>query len=443
MTLPTKQRITVNEFRSELPLRNEMYANGEIEVIGEYIKADTPIEVKDKYGITLISPSSLLKNAKPRLLAAKDKDAYFRAMLLEVWGEENFPNIITKYERCDTKLKVEKDGFIFLVRSNSLLIGNKYDIPENADDPTAFAIHKLKKVHGDRYDYSKFVYGRCADKVTIICKEHGEFEQTFADHLGGAGCTKCSRNWDNETDAVVVNKDNFLQKMLESNEMYKAGELKVLSHFEGIRKHILVEDKYGVLSMTPRTLLNNIKPDLANAVDKTSYYINKVTDVHKGKYTYENAVYLGSKSKITVTCPIHGDFKQEAISHLMGKGCTKCKNEKVGWTYTAWSKAAPGNPGILYALRCWNETEEFYKVGITCQTKVSGRYHNKFRMPYNYEIIQEIVDEDRKLIYKLEKEIKRKYKDFAYTPQINFDGSKSECFNTKIEFLKTTKNQKL
>jgi len=29
--------------------------------------------------------------------------------------------------------------------------------------------------------------------VTIICKEHGEFEQTPESHLGGSGCEQCGR----------------------------------------------------------------------------------------------------------------------------------------------------------------------------------------------------------------------------------------------------------
>ena len=429
-----KQRIvkTIKNFREELSLKNEMYANGEIEILTEYQSDLELVEVKDKYGITLISPKALINGSKPRLLAAKDKDAYFRAMLLEVWGE-NFPNLLSKYEDCETKLRIEKGGFVYLVRSNSLLIGNRYDITENAEDPTALAVHKLKQVHGDRYDYSKVVYGRCNDEITIICKDHGEFKQTFADHLKGAGCRKCSMggNYDN----VFRKVDNtlFLKELYEKNEYYRNGELKVLSEYKGSKTPILVEDKYGICEITNRSLLNNKKLSLTNAVDKTSYWKNRATDVHKGKYTYENAVYTGSKDKITITCPIHGDFEQETISHLLGKGCTKCKNEKVGWTYTAWSKAGGDNPGILYVLRCWNDDEEFYKVGITCQSRILDRYHNKLRMPYNYEVIQEITDVNRKRIYKLEKEIKRKYKDFAYTPQINFDGSRSECFSLQIK----------
>lgn len=419
---------TTESFKQELLLKNEAYANSEFEIIGEFISLSTPIEVKDKYGILFMAPENLLKNGKPRLLSAFDKNSYFREMLREVWGEDNFPNLLTDYISSGTKIRVEKDGFVFLVRPSSLLIGNKYDIIENAEDQTALAISKLVAVHGDRYDYSKVKYNKSGGKVTIICKEHGEFEQTFNDHLGGAGCKKCANKWNDESDAVVITKENFLQKLAESNSQYRGGELKVLGEFESILKHILVEDKYGKALMSPRSLLKDILPHLATAVNKQEYFINKATDVHKGKYTYEKAAYTGTKNKVVVTCPIHGDFEQEAQAHLQGKGCTKCKNEKTGWTYTAWSKAAPGNPGILYVIRCWSDDEEFYKIGITCQSKVGDRYHNRLRMPYNYDIVEEIVSDDRKYIYKLEKKLKRNHKELAYEPKISFGGSKSECF---------------
>ena len=36
-------------------------------------------------------------------------------------------------------------------------------------------IEKAKKVHGDKYDYSKVQYVNAYTKVGIICTEHGEF----------------------------------------------------------------------------------------------------------------------------------------------------------------------------------------------------------------------------------------------------------------------------
>lgn len=53
-------------------------------------------------------------------------------------------------------------------------------------------IEKARKIHGDKYDYSRTVYnGNNVTKVKIICKKHGEFEQTPLQHLHGHGCQKC------------------------------------------------------------------------------------------------------------------------------------------------------------------------------------------------------------------------------------------------------------
>ena len=52
-------------------------------------------------------------------------------------------------------------------------------------------IEKARKIHGDKYDYSKVIYLNCYTKVIIICKKHGEFEQTPSDHLAGKGCSIC------------------------------------------------------------------------------------------------------------------------------------------------------------------------------------------------------------------------------------------------------------
>lgn len=53
-------------------------------------------------------------------------------------------------------------------------------------------IEKVRKVHGDRYDYSKVDYKGNKRKVCIICPEHGEFWMTPNSHLNGQRCPKCS-----------------------------------------------------------------------------------------------------------------------------------------------------------------------------------------------------------------------------------------------------------
>lgn len=53
---------------------------------------------------------------------------------------------------------------------------------------TADFIHRARKVHGNRYDYSKVFYIAAIRDVTIICPEHGEFKQRPTNHYIGHGC---------------------------------------------------------------------------------------------------------------------------------------------------------------------------------------------------------------------------------------------------------------
>lgn len=61
----------------------------------------------------------------------------------------------------------------------------------NVENTTATFITKARKVHGDKYDYSKTVFKRNRDKVIITCPIHGDFEQEANSHLQGFGCKKC------------------------------------------------------------------------------------------------------------------------------------------------------------------------------------------------------------------------------------------------------------
>ena len=49
----------------------------------------------------------------------------------------------------------------------------------------------FRKVHGDKYDYSKVVFFNSRTPIVIICQEHGPFTQRARDHKRGQGCRKC------------------------------------------------------------------------------------------------------------------------------------------------------------------------------------------------------------------------------------------------------------
>jgi len=56
----------------------------------------------------------------------------------------------------------------------------------------------------------------------------------------------------------------------------------------------------------------------------TSDFIERAKSIHGDKYGYDKVQYQTAKIKVTITCLIHGDFKQYPHSHLTGGGCQTC-----------------------------------------------------------------------------------------------------------------------
>ena len=65
-------------------------------------------------------------------------------------------------------------------------------------------------------------------------------------------------------------------------------------------------------------------------------FIEKANSIFNGKYSYEKVNYVDYKTEVTITCPIHGDFKQRPSNHLKGHGCPHCAKNGVRPTLEAF-----------------------------------------------------------------------------------------------------------
>lgn len=72
-------------------------------------------------------------------------------------------------------------------------------------------IEQAKRVHGNKYDYTKVKYVNSHTKVCIVCPIHGEFYITPNNHLSGNGCSKCAKIYPKSKMSLGV------KKMLEEN----------------------------------------------------------------------------------------------------------------------------------------------------------------------------------------------------------------------------------
>ena len=82
-------------------------------------------------------------------------------------------------------------------------------------------IEEAKKIHCDKYDYSKVEYKNVDIKVCIICPKHGEFWQTPSHHISGRGCTKCKMSLYEKTVKKTLDKLHIDYKFEVGNKTLK------------------------------------------------------------------------------------------------------------------------------------------------------------------------------------------------------------------------------
>lgn len=63
----------------------------------------------------------------------------------------------------------------------------------------------------------------------------------------------------------------------------------------------------------------------------TESFISKAIEIHGNKYDYSKVEYKNANAKVTIICPIHGEFQQEPKAHIhLRAGCPKCGAIKMG-----------------------------------------------------------------------------------------------------------------
>lgn len=65
--------------------------------------------------------------------------------------------------------------------------------------------------------------------------------------------------------------------------------------------------------------------ELCQRVVTTESFIAEAKEIYGDLYDYSKVVYRNREHRVTIVCPIHGDFQVYAREHLDGKGCPKCE----------------------------------------------------------------------------------------------------------------------
>ena len=74
--------------------------------------------------------------------------------------------------------------------------------------------------------------------------------------------------------------------------------------------------------------LNNRSLELCRRVVTTESFIAEAKEIYGDRYDYSKVEYKNRDHRVTIVCPVHGDFQVYAREHLDGKGCPKCEKGK-------------------------------------------------------------------------------------------------------------------
>jgi hypothetical protein len=184
-----------------------------------------------------------------------------------------------------------------------------------------------RSIHGDRYDYSKVVFSTNEKQVTIVCTKHGEFFQTPYSHTAGHGCPKCAieRNASKSRHDIVRFIDsansfhNFKFDYSKSVYINSTSPIEIIcpehgSFFQIPNDHIT---RYGCVycaGLAPIT---------------KEEFLKRSSIAHGVRYDYSQIEWKGRNESVKIICSKHGEFLQNARSHMDGSGCQKCAREST------------------------------------------------------------------------------------------------------------------
>jgi len=258
-------------------------------------------------------------------------------------------------------------------------------------------IKKSNEIHNYKYSYVKFQYVNAKTSSTIICPEHGEFEQkpdhhTRANAIGCPLCvnankaTVCKQNRINRPNGMrppLMKKEDFIK--LAHDKFGDKFEFDMSNFTGSVQNKIRIKCPiHGWFEKIPRVFMISghgcskcgTKSKDSNKTKSYDDFLCKAKILHNDYYSYPEKNrngYDNRKSKITIVCRKHGEFVKSAQKHLSGQGCFKCRVDELvenGTLLGGYNKKLFNNnvyaanlKGILYYLSLNNG--QYFKIGIT------------------------------------------------------------------------------
>lgn len=167
---------------------------------------------------------------------------------------------------------------------------------------TNLLIEEFKKVHNDKFDYSKIEFKNIDEKVQIICKEHGTFYQNIHKHLNGQGCRFCESNskgeeyvkmWLDELNIKYIRQHSFdtCRYINRLSFDFYLPDYNICIEFDGEQHYKPVEIFGGIEGFKSTKIRDQIK---------NKWCVENNTDLIRIKYNQVNQIKYILKEKLQI-----------------------------------------------------------------------------------------------------------------------------------------------
>jgi hypothetical protein len=189
-------------------------------------------------------------------------------------------------------------------------------------------IARAKEKHGDKYDYSKSIYTGSQNKITVTCPEHGDFEVIAQMHVRrGDGCHKCASLA--KSTKLRLSNEEFINRLYNTfGDKYDYSKVRYTGNRGSVTLICPNHGEFNALVSTLSKGVGCLKCKEEERLRKfTDTYIQEFKKFHP-ELDYSKTVYTGWDTKVTITCPKHGDFEVLPGQFHKYVGCPKCSAEK-------------------------------------------------------------------------------------------------------------------
>lgn len=252
-------------------------------------------------------------------------------------------------------------------------------------------VRKATSAHGNKYDYSNVNYANSTTPVEIVCRKHGAFWQNPQHHMSGSGCSKCANEKYSTSlfvsDATSVHGDKYDYSKIDYTNSVNRVTVVCREHgdFEILPKRHLDGIGCPVCRSINR---KSLKLSTTRSQDKSILWariLNRFNALYGDKYDYSKAEYIDMRTDIKITCETHGEFELSPAEHIKGYGCEKCNGRAFGSYFEECVARALEKNSIKYRRQksFWNCKHknhlkfDFYLPDYKVVVEANGDQHKK------------------------------------------------------------------